>query len=89
MMHRAIDDDGGFDDLPEPQMKIKALPCKLCGHEPHLRSRDVHFRPTDDYLFSEIQIECSNPECSKEHRHFAPRATRREAIMAWNGRNVR
>lgn len=67
--------------------KIAPIPCRLCGSLPRLRSADVHFRPTDDYLFTEIQIECSNSECDKEHRHFSPRATRREAIAAWNVRN--
>jgi hypothetical protein len=59
----------------------------MCGSQPHMRSRDVPFKPSGDYLFSEIVIECSNPNCSKEHRHFAPRPTRREAILAWNNRN--
>jgi hypothetical protein len=67
--------------------KPNPLPCRFCGSLPHLRSRDVHFRPSDDYLFTEIEIECSNPDCSKEHRHFSARATRREALLAWNKRN--
>ena len=63
------------------------LPCRLCGAPPRLRRVDVHFRPSDDFLFTETQVKCSNPKCDKEHRHFAPRATRREAIVAWNARN--
>jgi hypothetical protein len=64
-----------------------SLPCRLCGAMPRTRKRDVHFRPSDDYLFTETQIECSNEACSKEHRHFAPCATKREALLAWNKRN--
>ncbi len=65
----------------------EAAKCRFCGSPPHIRSVDVHFAKSDDYLFSEIQIECSNPDCSKEHRHFGRKATRREAVTAWNSRN--
>jgi hypothetical protein len=68
--------------------KPDPIPCRLCGWPPRLRSVDIHFKPSDDYLFTKIQIECSNPDCSKEHRHFLPRATRREAILAWNDSNL-
>lgn len=67
--------------------KVEPLPCRLCGSLPRLRSVDVHTKFSDDYLFTEIQIECSNPDCDKEHRHFLPRPTRREAITNWNARN--
>lgn len=52
-----------------------------------VRSIDVHFKPNDEYLHTEIQIQCSNPNCDHEHRHFQRRATRRECIAAWNARN--
>lgn len=68
-----------------------AVPCKYCGSQPETRSVDVHFKPSDDYLTTEIQIRCSNGECDKrwrEHRHFRPTATRREAVLRWNKVNV-
>jgi hypothetical protein len=67
----------------------RPLPCRMCGSQPRLRSVDVHTSQKlgDTYLFSHIEIECSNSECSKEHRHFGKNATRGEAIKAWNRRN--
>lgn len=67
--------------------KVQPIPCRLCGSQPRLCSVDVHFKKSDDYLFTKIKIECSNPECDKGHRHFSPRATRREAIENWNNSN--
>jgi hypothetical protein len=61
-------------------------PCRFCGAMPQFRSVDIYFRPSGDYISTQIEFECSNVKCSKEHRHFRPRATKREAMLAWNAR---
>ena len=65
----------------------KPLPCRFCGSQPKMRSVDICFVKDGTYITTQIEIECSNTDCDKEHRHFRPRATRREALNAWNKRN--
>lgn len=65
----------------------KPLLCRLCGAQPMTRSVDVHFKKDGNLITSHIETRCSNPLCDHEHRHFTPKATRREAIAAWNRSN--
>lgn len=68
------------------------LPCKYCGSGPITRSVDIHFTKDMERVTTQIEIRCSNDQCDKahrEHRHFTPKATRREAVFAWNKRNRR
>jgi hypothetical protein len=65
----------------------KPIPCRMCGELPVFRSVDVYFRKDDTLMTTNIETKCSNPKCDHEHRHFTPKATRREAIAAWNRSN--
>lgn len=62
------------------------LPCKDCGKMPKIVSVDTHFAQDDSYMTTNIQIRCSTTVCNY-HRHFTPKATRREAVAAWNAAN--
>lgn len=64
----------------------KVIPCRDCGATPLFRIVEYYLALDGTWLSRAHEVKCPTAKCN-QHKHFRPRATKREAAMAWNRSN--